>query len=145
MRKKCILFFVLCLAGHTLVLSQENSTMVSILKSTVWEHGNPDFGDYRQLVFTDSTTYYKSVIDDSGLRKREDRKYYLTDRVEYAFDNRKVGKTSAGTYVMTKNDLGGIMCYKIKSLSKTLFEWIPIHLNGRENDRVVWSYTPLKR
>ena len=118
---------------------------MDLLTHTVWEHGKPIYGDYRQMVYTDSTVtkiYPKSNGEVSTITWR----YYLTDKEEFSFDKSKIGKRVNGDYYMTIDKSGTFTSFKILELGKDKLAVVAIRVNGGERTPgAAWVYTPLKR
>ena len=118
---------------------------MDLLTHTVWEHGKPIYGDYRQMVYTDSTVtkiYPKSNGEVSTITWR----YYLTDKEEFSFDKSKIGKRVNGSYYMAMNLYGAFTSFKILELSKDKLVIVAMRVNGgKRTPCIPWDYTPLKR
>lgn len=136
---------LLCLACHVGSLYAQSTTCLQKLTAVRWECGLPEYGDYRQQVYTDSTMYIKYYGGNDVLIRDPDKRYYLTSSVEYAFDESKVGKVANGTYMMTKNQWGSIACYKICELTPVKLTLHIVHGDGlRYPFSRPWEYTPMK-
>lgn len=89
--KSIIIVAINLLMSECVYSQQPKETTMDLLTHTVWEHGKPIYGDYRQMVYTDSTVtkiYPKSNGEVSTITWR----YYLTDKEEFSFDKSKIGK-----------------------------------------------------
>ena len=53
--KSIIIVVIGLLVSVTAYSQQPKETTMDLLTHTVWEHGKPIYGDYRQMVYTDST------------------------------------------------------------------------------------------
>ena len=118
---------------------------MDLLTHTVWECGKPIYGDYRQMVYTDSTATMlcpKANGEVSTVTWR----YYLTDKEEFSFDKSKIGKRVNGSYYMAMNLYGAFTSFKILELSKDKLVIVAMRVNGGERTPCIpWDYTPLKR
>ena len=143
--KSIIIVVIGLLVSVTAYSQQPKETTMDLLTHTVWEHGKPIYGDYRQMVYTDSTVtkiYPKSNGEVSTITWR----YYLTDKEEFSFDKSKIGKRVNGSYYMAMNLYGAFTSFKILELSKDKLAVVAIRVNGGERTPCIpWDYTPLKR
>ena len=146
MNVKSIIIVAINLLMSVCVYSQQpKETTMDLLTHTVWEHGKPIYGDYCQIVYTDSTVtnrYPESNGEVSTITWR----YYLTDKEEFSFDKSKIGKRVNGSYYMAMNPYGAFTSFKILELSKDKLVIVAIRVNGGERTPCIpWDYTPLKR
>lgn len=143
--KSIIIVAINLLMSEGVYSQQPKETTMDLLTHTVWEHGKPIYGDYRQMVYTDSTVtkiYPKSNGEVSTITWR----YYLTDKEEFSFDKSKIGKRVNGSYYMAMNPYGAFTSFKIVELSKDKLAVVAIRVNGGERTPCIpWDYTPLKR
>ena len=143
--KSIIIVAINLLMSECVYSQQPKETTMDLLMHTVWEHGKPIYGDYRQMVYTDSTVtkiYPKSNGEVSTITWR----YYLTDKEEFSFDKSKIGKRVNGSYYMAMNPYGAFTSFKIVELSKDKLAVVAIRVNGGERTPCIpWDYTPLKR
>ena len=143
--KSIIIVAINLLMSECVYSQQPKETTMDLLTHTVWEHGKPIYGDYRQMVYTDSTVtkiYPKSNGEVSTITWR----YYLTDKEEFSFDKSKIGKLLNGSYYMAMNPYGAFTSFKIVELSKDKVAVVAIRVNGGERTPCIpWDYTPLKR
>ena len=143
--KSIIIVAINLLMSQCVYSQQPKETTMDLLTHTVWEHGKPIYGDYRQMVYTDSTVtkiYPKSNGEVSTITWR----YYLTDKEEFSFDKSKIGKRVNGSYYMAMNPYGAFTSFKIVELSKDKLAVVAIRVNGGERTPCIpWDYTPLKR
>ncbi len=143
--KSIIIVAINLLMSECIYSQQPKETTMDLLTHTVWEHGKPIYGDYRQMVYTDSTVtkiYPKSNGEVSTITWR----YYLTDKEEFSFDKSKIGKRVNGSYYMAMNPYGAFTSFKIVELSKDKLAVVAIRVNGGERTPCIpWDYTPLKR
>ena len=143
--KSIIIVVIGLLVSVTAYSQQPKETTMDLLTHTVWEHGKPIYGDYRQMVYTDSTVtkiYPKSNGEVSTITWR----YYLTDKEEFTFDKSKIGKRVNGSYYMAMNLYGAFTSFKILELSKDKLVIVAMRVNGGERTPCIpWDYTPLKR
>ena len=143
--KSIIIVAINLLMSEGVYSQQPKETTMDLLTHTVWEHGKPIYGDYRQMVYTDSTVtkiYPKSNGEVSTITWR----YYLTDKEEFSFDKSKIGKRVNGSYYMAMNPYGAFTSFKIVELSKDKLAIVAIRVNGGERTPCIpWDYTPLKR
>ena len=143
--KSIIIVVIGFLVSVTAYSQQPKETTIDLLTHTVWEHGKPIYGDYRQMVYTDSTVtnrYPESNGEVSTITWR----YYLTDKEEFSFDKSKIGKRVNGSYYMAMNLYGAFTSFKILELSKDKLVIVAIRVNGGERTPCIpWDYTPLKR
>ena len=143
--KSIIIVAINLLMSEGVYSQQPKETTMDLLTHTVWEHGKPIYGDYRQMVYTDSTVtkiYPKSNGEVSTITWR----YYLTDKEEFSFDKSKIGKRVNGSYYMAMNPYGAFTSFKILELSKDKLVIVAIRVNGGERTPCIpWDYTPLKR
>ena len=143
--KSIIIVVIGLLVSVTAYSQQPKETTMDLLTHTVWEHGKPIYGDYRQMVYTDSTVtkiYPKSNGEVSTITWR----YYLTDKEEFSFDKSKIGKRVNGSYYMAMNLYGAFTSFKILELSKDKLVIVAMRVNGGERTPCIpWDYTPLKR
>ena len=143
--KSIIIVAINLLMSECVYSQQPKETTMDLLTHTVWEHGKPIYGDYRQMVYTDSTVtkiYPKSNGEVSTITWR----YYLTDKEEFSFDKSKIGKRVNGSYYMAMNPYGAFTSFKIVELSKDKLAVVAIRVNGGERTPCIpWAYTPLKR
>ena len=143
--KSIIIVAINLLMSECVYSQQPKETTMDLLTHTVWEHGKPIYGDYRQMVYTDSTVtkiYPKSNGEVSTITWR----YYLTDKEEFSFDKSKIGKRVNGSYYMSMNPYGAFTSFKIFELSKDKLAVVAIRVNGGERTPCIpWDYTPLKR
>ncbi len=143
--KSIIIVAINLLMSECVYSQQPKETTMDLLTHTVWEHGKPIYGDYRQMVYTDSTVtkiYPKSNGEVSTITWR----YYLTDKEEFSFDKSKIGKRVNGSYYMAMNPYGAFTSFKIVELSKDKLAVVAIRVNGGERTPCIpWDYTPLKR
>ena len=146
MNVKSIIIVVIGLLVSATAYSQHpKETTMDLLTHTVWEHGKPIYGDYCQIVYTDSTVtnrYPESNGEVSTITWR----YYLTDKEEFSFDKPKIGKRVNGSYYMAMNPYGAFTSFKIVELSKDKLVIVAMRVNGGERTPCIpWDYTPLKR
>ena len=146
MKVKSIIIVAINLLMSECVYSQQpKETTMDLLTHTVWEHGKPIYGDYRQMVYTDSTATMlcpKANGEVSTVTWR----YYLTDKEEFSFDKSKIGKRVNGSYYMAMNLYGAFTSFKILELSKDKLVIVAMRVNGGERTPCIpWDYTPLKR
>ena len=143
--KSIIIVAINLLMSECVYSQQPKETTMDLLTHTVWEHGKPIYGDYRQMVYTDSTVtniYPESNGEVSTITWR----YYLTDKEEFSFDKSKIGKRVNGSYYMAMNPYGAFTSFKIVELSKDKLAIVAIRVNGGERTPCIpWDYTPLKR
>lgn len=143
--KSIIIVAINLLMSECVYSQQPKETTMDLLTHTVWEHGKPIYGDYRQMVYTDSTVtkiYPKSNGEVSTITWR----YYLTDKEEFSFDKSKIGKRVNGSYYMAMNPYGAFTSFKILELSKDKLVIVAMRVNGGERTPCIpWDYTPLKR
>ena len=146
MNVKSIIIVVINLLMSECVYSQQpKETTMDLLTHTVWEHGKPIYGDYRQMVYTDSTVT-KIYPESNGEVSTITWRYYLTDKEEFSFDKSKIGKRVNGSYYMAMNPYGAFTSFKIVELSKDKLAVVAIRVNGGERTPCIpWDYTPLKR
>ena len=118
---------------------------MDLLTHTVWECGKPIYGDYRQMVYADSTATMRCPKANGEVSTITWR-YYLTDKEEFSFDKSKIGKRVNGSYYMAMNPYGAFTSFKIVELSKDKLAVVAIRVNGGERTPCIpWDYTPLKR
>ena len=143
--KSIIIVAINLLMSECVYSQQPKETTMDLLTHTVWEHGKPIYGDYRQMVYTDSTVtkiYPKSNGEVSTITWR----YYLTDKEEFSFDKSKIGKRVNGSYYMAMNPYGAFTSFKILELSKDKLVIVAMRVNGgKRTPCIPWDYTPLKR
>ena len=143
--KSIIIVAINLLMSECVYSQQPKETTMDLLTHTVWEHGKPIYGDYRQMVYTDSTVtkiYPKSNGEVSTITWR----YYLTDKEEFSFDKSKIGKRVNGSYYMAMNLYGAFTSFKILELSKDKLVIVAMRVNGgKRTPCIPWDYTPLKR
>ena len=147
MNVKSIIIIVVIglLVSVTAYSQQPKETTIDLLTHTVWEHGKPIYGDYRQMVYTDSTVT-KIYPESNGEVSTITWRYYLTDKEEFSFDKSKIGKRVNGSYYMAMNPYGAFTSFKIVELSKDKLAVVAIRVNGGERTPCIpWDYTPLKR
>lgn len=133
------------LVSVTAYSQQPKETTMDLLTHTVWEHGKPIYGDYRQMVYTDSTVT-KIYPESNGEVSTITWRYYLTDKEEFSFDKSKIGKRVNGSYYMAMNLYGAFTSFKILELSKDKLVIVAMRVNGGERTPCIpWDYTPLKR
>ena len=143
--KSIIIVVIGLLVSVTAYSQQPKETTMDLLTHTVWEHGKPIYGDYRQIVYTDSTVT-KIYPESNGEVSTITWRYYLTDKEEFSFDKSKIGKRVNGSYYMAMNPYGAFTCFKILELSKDKLVIVAIRVNGGERTPCIpWDYTPLKR
>ena len=146
MKVKSIIIVVIGLLVSVTAYSQQpKETTMDLLTHTVWECGKPIYGDYRQMVYTDSTATMlcpKANGEVSTVTWR----YYLTDKEEFSFDKSKIGKRVNGSYYMAMNLYGAFTSFKILELSKDKLVIVAMRVNrGERTPCIPWDYTPLKR
>ena len=127
--KSIIIVAINLLMSECVYSQQPKETTMDLLTHTVWEHGKPIYGDYRQMVYTDSTVtkiYPKSNGEVSTITWR----YYLTDKEEFSFDKSKIGKRVNGSYYMAMNLYGAFTSFKILELSKDKLVIVAMRVNG---------------
>ena len=143
--KSIIIVAINLLMSECVYSQQPKETTMDLLTHTVWEHGKPIYGDYRQMVYTDSTVtkiYPKSNGEVSTITWR----YYLTDKEEFSFDKSKIGKRVNGSYYMAMNPYGAFTSFKILEISKDKLVIVAMRVNGgKRTPCIPWDYTPLKR
>ena len=146
MKVKSIIIVVIGLLVSVTAYSQQpKETTMDLLTHTVWECGKPIYGDYRQMVYTDSTVT-KIYPESNGEVSTITWRYYLTDKEEFSFDKSKIGKRVNGSYYMAMNLYGAFTSFKILELSKDKLVIVAIRVNGGERTPCIpWDYTPLKR
>ena len=146
MKVKSIIIVVIgFLVSVTAYSQQPKETTMDLLTHTVWEHGKPIYGDYRQMVYTDSTVT-KIYPESNGEVSTITWRYYLTDKEEFSFDKSKIGKRVNGSYYMAMNPYGAFTSFKILELSKDKLVIVAMRVNGGERTPCIpWDYTPLKR
>ncbi len=146
MKVKSIIIVVIGLLVSVTAYSQQpKETTMDLLTHTVWECGKPIYGDYRQMVYTDSTVT-KIYPESNGEVSTITWRYYLTDKEEFSFDKSKIGKRVNGSYYMAMNPYGAFTSFKIVELSKDKLAVVAIRVNGGERTPCIpWDYTPLKR
>ena len=143
--KSIIIVVIGLLVSATAYSQQPMETTIDLLTHTVWEHGKPIYGDYRQMVYTDSTVT-KIYPESNGEVSTITWRYYLTDKEEFSFDKSKIGKRVNGSYYMAMNPYGAFTSFKIVELSKDKLAIVAIRVNGGERTPCIpWDYTPLKR
>ena len=146
MKVKSIIIVVIGLLVSVTAYSQQpKETTMDLLTHTVWECGKPIYGDYRQMVYTDSTVT-KIYPESNGEVSTITWRYYLTDKEEFSFDKSKIGKRVNGSYYMAMNPYGAFTSFKILELSKDKLVIVAMRVNGGERTPCIpWDYTPLKR
>ena len=147
MNVKSIIIIVVIglLVSVTAYSQQPKETTMDLLTHTVWEHGKPIYGDYRQMVYTDSTATMRCPKANGEVSTITWR-YYLTDKEEFSFDKSKIGKRVNGSYYMAMNLYGAFTSFKILELSKDKLVIVAMRVNGGERTPCIpWDYTPLKR
>ena len=146
MKVKSIIIVVIGLLVSVTAYSQQpKETTMDLLTHTVWECGKPIYGDYRQMVYTDSTATMRCPKANGEVSTITWR-YYLTDKEEFSFDKSKIGKRVNGSYYMAMNPYGAFTSFKILELSKDKLVIVAIRVNGGERTPgAAWVYTPLKR
>ena len=147
MNVKSIIIIVVIglLVSVTAYSQQPKETTIDLLTHTVWEHGKPIYGDYRQIVYTDSTATMRCPKANGEVSTITWR-YYLTDKEEFSFDKSKIGKRVNGSYYMAMNLYGAFTSFKILELSKDKLVIVAMRVNGGERTPCIpWDYTPLKR
>ena len=143
--KSIIIVVIGFLVSVTAYSQQPKETTIDLLTHTVWEHGKPIYGDYRQMVYTDSTVT-KIYPESNGEVSTITWRYYLTDKEEFSFDKSKIGKRVNGSYYMAMNPYGAFTSFKILELSKDKLVIVAMRVNGGERTPCIpWDYTPLKR
>lgn len=143
--KSIIIVVIGLLVSVTAYSQQPKETTMDLLTHTVWECGKPIYGDYRQMVYTDSTVT-KIYPESNGEVSTITWRYYLTDKEEFSFDKSKIGKRVNGSYYMAMNPYGAFTSFKILELSKDKLVIVAIRVNGGERTPCIpWDYTPLKR
>ena len=143
--KSIIIVVIGFLVSVTAYSQQPKETTIDLLTHTVWEHGKPIYGDYRQMVYTDSTVT-KIYPESNGEVSTITWRYYLTDKEEFSFDKSKIGKRVNGSYYMAMNLYGAFTSFKILELSKDKLVIVAMRVNGGERTPCIpWDYTPLKR
>ena len=146
MKVKSIIIVVIGLLVSVTAYSQQpKETTMDLLTHTVWECGKPIYGDYRQMVYTDSTATMRCPKANGEVSTITWR-YYLTDKEEFSFDKSKIGKRVNGSYYMAMNPYGAFTSFKIVELSKDKLVIVAMRVNGGERTPCIpWDYTPLKR
>jgi len=143
--KSIIIVVIGLLVSVTAYSQQPKETTMDLLTHTVWECGKPIYGDYRQMVYTDSTATMRCPKANGEVSTITWR-YYLTDKEEFSFDKSKIGKRVNGSYYMAMNPYGAFTSFKILELSKDKLVIVAIRVNGGERTPCIpWDYTPLKR
>lgn len=143
--KSIIIVVIGLLVSVTAYSQQPKETTMDLLTHTVWEHGKPIYGDYRQMVYTDSTATMRCPKANGEVSTITWR-YYLTDKEEFSFDKSKIGKRVNGDYYMTIDKSGTFTSFKILELGKDKLAVVAIRVNGGERTPgAAWVYTPLKR
>ena len=143
--KSIIVVVIGLLVSVTAYSQQPKQTTMDLLTHTVWECGKPIYGDYRQMVYTDSTATMRCPKANGEVSTITWR-YYLTDKEEFSFDKSKIGKRVNGSYYMAMNPYGAFTSFKILELSKDKLVIVAIRVNGGERTPCIpWDYTPLKR
>ena len=143
--KSIIIVVIGFLVSVTAYSQQPKETTMDLLTHTVWECGKPIYGDYRQMVYTDSTATMRCPKANGEVSTITWR-YYLTDKEEFSFDKSKIGKRVNGSYYMAMNLYGAFTSFKIVELSKDKLVIVAIRVNGGERTPCIpWDYTPLKR
>ena len=143
--KSIIIVVIGLLVSVTAYSQQPKETTMDLLTHTVWEHGKPIYGDYRQMVYTDSTVT-KIYPESNGEVSTITWRYYLTDKEEFSFDKSKIAKRVNGDYYMTIDKSGTFTSFKILELGKDKLAVVAIRVNGGERTPgAAWVYTPLKR
>ena len=143
--KSIIIVVIGLLVSVTAYSQQPKETTMDLLTHTVWECGKPIYGDYRQMVYTDSTATMRCP-EANGEVSTITWRYYLTDKEEFSFDKSKIGKRVNGSYYMAMNPYGAFTSFKIVELSKDKLAVVAIRVNGGERTPgAAWVYTPLKR
>ena len=115
--KSIIIVVIGLLVSVTAYSQQPKETTMDLLTHTVWECGKPIYGDYRQMVYTDSTATMRCPKANGEVSTITWR-YYLTDKEEFSFDKSKIGKRVNGSYYMAMNPYGAFTSFKIVELSK---------------------------
>ena len=143
--KSIIIVAINLLMSECVYSQQPKETTMDLLTHTVWEHGKPIYGDYRQMVYTDSTVT-KIYPESNGEVSTITWRYYLTDKEEFSFDKSKIGKRVNGSYYMAMNPYGAFTSFKILELSKDKLVIVAMRVNGgKRTPCIPWDYTPLKR
>ena len=143
--KSIIIVAINLLMSECVYSQQPKETTMDLLTHTVWEHGKPIYGDYCQIVYTDSTVT-KIYPESNGEVSTITWRYYLTDKEEFSFDKSKIGKRVNGSYYMAMNLYGAFTSFKILELSKDKLVIVAMRVNGgKRTPCIPWDYTPLKR
>ena len=143
--KSIIIVVIGFLVSVTAYSQQPKETTMDLLTHTVWECGKPIYGDYRQMVYTDSTATMRCPKANGEVSTITWR-YYLTDKEEFSFDKSKIGTRVNGSYYMAMNPYGAFTSFKILELSKDKLVIVAMRVNGGERTPCIpWDYTPLKR
>jgi len=143
--KSIIIVVIGLLVSVTAYSQQPKETTMDLLTHTVWECGKPIYGDYRQMVYTDSTATMRCPKANGEVSTITWR-YYLTDKEEFSFNKSKIGKRVNGSYYMAMNLYGAFTSFKILELSKDKLVIVAMRVNGGERTPCIpWDYTPLKR
>ena len=143
--KSIIIVVIGLLVSVTAYSQQPKETTMDLLTHTVWEHGKPIYGDYCQIVYTDSTVT-KIYPESNGEVSTITWRYYLTDKEEFSFDKSKIGKRVNGSYYMAMNLYGAFTSFKILELSKDKLVIVAMRVNGgKRTPCIPWDYIPLKR
>ena len=143
--KSIIIVAINLLMSECVYSQQPKETTMDLLTYTVWEHGKPIYGDYRQMVYTDSTATMRCP-KANGEVSTVTWRYYLTDKEEFSFDKSKIGKRVNGSYYMAMNLYGAFTSFKILELSKDKLVIVAMRVNGgKRTPCIPWDYTPLKR
>lgn len=114
MKKVMILSIAIMLSA---VVNTQAQTTMELLTSNNWEPQNyfdEEEGERGYIKFTATTRTYVEDID--GEIDRAPNEFYLSNSIEYTFDNSKVGKNSAGRYII-RNGAGYVFIAEIIELT----------------------------
>lgn len=125
---------------------QNNKSTMDLLTSTIWTISEPEYGDYKMIIFSDSTVTLKTYCnpeDSHKLHVASCRKYYLMRDDNRSLDITNVGKERNGDFVMVFNEKKGFASYRIKMISEEKLQIAPWTLMGKEEQlHPLWDCRP---
>ena len=114
--KKYLTLILITLAASQFSFSQSSTTTIGRLVDKDWIR---IFPSEKQYMYTDS--YNREIITTVFVYNNSEvklfSKYYLSDTIDFTFNENNVGKVYDGKYLVKKNEKGDVSVFEILNLS----------------------------
>jgi len=114
--KKYLTLILITLAASQFSFSQSSTTTIGRLVDKDWIM---IFPSEKQYMYTDS--YNREIITTVFVYNNSEvklfSKYYLSDTIDFTFNENNVGKVYDGKYLVKKNEKGDVSVFEILNLS----------------------------